>query len=126
MDLGIWGNSREVTRDQRGATDFRLRYSLRAGSDAYGNAEAIVFSRSAAMPLQAAAGRLPARDSETPAVTVDRARAFATCFKPADDGHGCILRLRETGGKAGPTSPDDLRPSPSHIRKRLRFVDSPI
>ncbi len=101
--IGNDQNYREVTRDQHGVTDFRFRYSLRARSGAYGNAEAIAFSRTAATPLQAAAGRLRARGSEAPAVTVDPARAIATCFKPADDGRGCILRLWETGGKSGPT-----------------------
>ena len=100
--IGNDQNYREVTRDQHGVTDFRFRYSLRAVAGPYDNAEVIAFSRGAATPLEAVAGRVRAGGNEMPEIAVDPARAVATCFKPADDAQGCILRLWETQGQSGP------------------------
>ena len=100
--IGNDQNYREVTRDQHGVTDFRFRYSLRAVAGPYNNAEVIAFSRGAATPLEAVAGRVRAGGNEMPEIAVDPARAVATCLKPADDAQGCILRLWETQGQSGP------------------------
>ena len=101
--LGNDQNYREVVQDQHGVRDFRFRYALRAHRRGYRRADAFAWSRDAATPLVAAAGRLPRRTDALPSVTVDPARAIATCLKPADDpAGGCILRLWETGGRSGP------------------------
>jgi hypothetical protein len=104
--LGNDQNYRESTRDQHGVADFRFRYSLRADAGAFRNAETIAWSRCAATPLEAVVGRSVPRTgiaSGTHAPpAVDPARAVATCYKPADDGRGCILRVWETGGQSGP------------------------
>ncbi|MBI4607244.1 MAG: hypothetical protein HY721_35210, partial [Planctomycetes bacterium] len=101
--LGNDQNPKEVTRDQDGVRDFAFRYSLRGHAGGYDGAAAFAGSRDAACPLLAARGRLPAARRGT-GIALDPARAIATCLKPADDepGVGCILRLWETSGRAGP------------------------
>ncbi len=102
--LGNDQNYREVVQDQNGVTDFRFRYSLRAHRGGYDGAEAFAWSRAAATPLLAAKGSLPAAAVVSPVVSVDPARAIATCLKPADGdaSGGCILRLWETAGHSAP------------------------
>ena len=51
---------------------------------------------SATRPLLVARGSLPDRPRYS--IGVDPGRALATCLKPADEGPGVILRLREVGG----------------------------
>ena len=97
-------NYREVVKDQHGVTSFRFRYRLQAHAGGYDGARAVGFSRSAATGLLAAMGRAGRPPDTSPAVSVDPARAVATCFKPADGdaSQGCILRLWEVAGKSGP------------------------
>jgi hypothetical protein len=104
--LGNDQNYNEVVRDQHGVTEFRFRYSLRAHAGPYNQAEAVAWSRSAACPLLAAPGRLAGGQDVGAAITVDPARAIATCLKPAEgDASGaCLLRLWETAGQVGPIS----------------------
>ena len=101
--LGNDQNYREVVQDQNGETEFRFRYALRAHEGPYDGAEAFAWSRSVATPLLVTPGRLPAVAAWQPPV-VDPARAIATCLKPMDDEAmpGCLLRLWETSGSAGP------------------------
>jgi len=101
--LGNDQNYREVVQDQGGVRQFRFRYALRARIGGYDGAEAVAFSRHAAMPLLAARGRVD-RPGDLPAVRVDPRRAVATCLKPADGrpAGGVILRLWETAGRTGP------------------------
>jgi len=111
--LGNDQNYREVTQDQDGVTEFRFRYAVRVCERKYDSAEAFAFAQSAATPLLVGRGKLrPGR--EMPRITVDPARAVATCLKPAEptgagaaaENAACdgsiLLRLRETAGRAGP------------------------
>jgi hypothetical protein len=98
--IGNDQNYKEVTRDQGGARQFRFRYSLRAYANDYDQAQAVAWSRAAASPLLVVPGAL---GLDAPPVTVDPARAIATCLKPAEEGAGeVMLRLWETAGRAGP------------------------
>ena len=101
--LGNDQNYKEVVKDQNRVKEFRFRYALRGRGGPYSQAEAVSWSRSAATPLVAVAGRLTAGDPP-PGIAVDPARAVATCLKPPDgDTSGaCILRLWETAGAGGP------------------------
>jgi hypothetical protein len=94
-------NYKEATRDQHGATDFRLRYSLKAHHSAYDGAEVFSWSHSVATPILAQMGTVSAALLNQPTVTVDGSRAIATAFKAAD-GDGNLLRLWETAGESGP------------------------
>ncbi|MDP2898982.1 MAG: hypothetical protein Q8Q12_20785 [bacterium] len=100
--LGNDQNYREVMKDQHGVTEFRFRYALRAHTMDYDGANAALWSRSVAFPLLARWGR-PEREVKR-FISVDPARAIATCLKPADGRAfpGCILRLWETAGHSGP------------------------
>jgi hypothetical protein len=97
--LGNDQNYKESGHDQNGETDFRFSYSLRSHAAAYDQADAVAWSRAAATPLLAAAGRLPREP--LPGVVVDPHRAFVSAWKPAD-GAGLILRLWETSGQSAP------------------------
>jgi hypothetical protein len=97
--LGNDQNYKESQHDQNGETDFCFSYSLRSHAAAYDQAAAVAWSRAAATPLLAAAGRLPS--APIPGVEVDPRRAFVTAWKPAD-GDGLILRLWETAGQSAP------------------------
>jgi hypothetical protein len=99
--LGNDQNYREVVQDQHGVREFRFRYSLRAHTGDYDGAAAFAWSRSVLNPLVAVRGQV--RETQM-GVSVDPARAVATCLKPADDPEagGVILRLRETSGASGP------------------------
>jgi len=101
--LGNDQNYRESVQDQNGEEEFRFRYSLRARTGTYQGPETFAFARSAAMPLLVTRGKIKP-ELLAPPVTVDPARAIATCFKPADEAAagGCILRLWETAGRTGP------------------------
>jgi hypothetical protein len=94
-------NYKEATRDQRGVTDFRLRYSLKAHHSGYDGAAVFAWSRSVATGIVARLGAVPEALLSQPTVEVDGSRAIATAFKAAD-GDGNLLRLWETAGKAGP------------------------
>jgi hypothetical protein len=100
--LGNDQNYREVTQDQDGVTEFRYRYTLRAHTGGYENAQAVTWSRSVATPLVAATGAIAKERATHRAIGLDPSRAIATCLKPAagDTAKGLILRLWETGGKA--------------------------
>jgi hypothetical protein len=102
--IGNDQNYKEVVKDQNGVTSFRFRYALRAHAGGYDGRAAMAFGRSAATPLLAAIGRTPEPDKLL--LTVDPARAIATCFKPADDAAagGFILRLSEVAGQPGPVT----------------------
>lgn len=102
--LGNDQNYREVVQNQNGVTDFRFRYSLQAHAGGYDGAEAFAWSRAVATPLLAARGSLPGAAFVAPVVSLDPARAIATCLKPADGdlSGGCILRLWETAGGSAP------------------------
>ncbi len=103
--LGNDQNPREVLKDQHGVKEFRFRYSLQAKAGAYDGPDAVRFSRDAATGPLAVLGRMPdATVRHGLAVTVDPARAVATCLKPAEDAPpGCvILRVWETAGQSGP------------------------
>jgi alpha-mannosidase len=97
-------NYKEVIKDQNGVTQFRVRYSLRADAKPFQEGSAYTFSRAAATPLVAVLGRVGTKPDGLPAITVDPARAVATCLKPADDpdAGGVILRLQEVAGQSGP------------------------
>jgi hypothetical protein len=99
--IGNDQNYKEATHDQHAATDFRLRYSLRAHRSGYDGAEAFPWSRAVATPLLARLGTVPAATLAQPSVKVDSARAIATTLKTAD-GAGNLLRLWEVAGKEGP------------------------
>jgi len=94
-------NYREVVQDQHGVREFRFRYSLRAHASDYDGARAFAWSRSVLNPLVSVRGRVPATSA---GLSIDPARAIATCLKPADDPAvgGLILRVRETSGRSGP------------------------
>jgi hypothetical protein len=96
--LGNDQNYKESARDQHGVMDFRFRYSLRAHSGAYDNAETVTWSRGVATPLVAALGQLA--HGGTAAVALDSRRATALAYKPAEDG-GHLLRIQETAGRSG-------------------------
>ena len=98
--LGNDQNYKESTRDQHGVTDFRFRYSLRAHSGAYNNAEIVGWSRAVATPLLAAVGKV--KSDSKPTVTLDPLRAIALAFKPAEE-RGHLLRIWETAGRSGTT-----------------------
>ena len=104
--LGNDQNFREVLRDQNGVTKFRFRYALRVHTGGYRNAEAFVWSRSAASPLLAALGKVSEKQIGKSSIEVDAARAIATCLKPADGdtSDGFILRLWEVAGRSEPIS----------------------
>ncbi len=101
--IGNDQNYKEVTKDQNGETNFRIRYSLQARKGGYSGASAMAFARAATSPLLSFRGRLP-EGVVLPAVFVDPQRAVATCLKPADypAAGGVILRLWETAGRSGP------------------------
>lgn len=99
--LGNDQNYREVSKDQNGVTDFRFRYSLRAHTGGYNNAEAIAWSRSAANPLLTATGSIEPKTLEGFSLSVHPDRAIVTCLKPADE-NGYMIRIWETGGQPGP------------------------
>ena len=95
-------------QDQNGEEEFHFSYSLRVRTGPYQGPETFAFARSVTTPLLVTGGKVKP-ELLTPPVTVDPARAIATCFKPADAGGagslaagGCILRLWETAGKSGP------------------------
>jgi hypothetical protein len=98
--LGNDQNYREVLHDQNRETDFRFRYSLRARTDGYSNAEAFTWSRSVSIPLLNTMGFIEPGPTDRYSIGVDPNRAFATCLKPADE-NGHITRLWEVGGKSG-------------------------
>ncbi len=101
--LGNDQNYKEVTRDQHGVTQFRFRYVLRGHTNGYNQADTIAWSRSVATPLMVGAGSLPPECLRSPAFDLDPSRVMATCLKVAEGGAADgILRLWETGGKAGP------------------------
>jgi hypothetical protein len=97
-------NYKEVIHDQGGATSLSFRYSLRAHKGDYSQAEAVAWSRSVATPPPAMQGTVRPRYYTDGPITIDPARAIATCLKPAEfaEEGGCLLRLWETGGKSGP------------------------
>lgn len=97
--LGNDQNYKESGHDQNGETDFRFSYSLRSHAAAFDQADAVAWSRAAATPLLAAAGRL--RGALIPGVEIDPRRAIVTAWKAAD-GDGLILRLWETAGETAP------------------------
>jgi hypothetical protein len=102
--LGNDQNYDEVTRDQQGVTSFRFRYSVSGYDGPYDQAATVAWSRTAGAPILASIGAV-APEGLTPPVTIDPARAIATCLKPADDpeaGGGLIVRLWETAGQPGP------------------------
>jgi hypothetical protein len=94
-------NYKEATHDQHGATDFRLRYSLRAHHSDYDGAEIFPWSRNVTNPILAHIGTVPRATLSQPTVRVDSSRAIATTLKTAD-GAGNLLRLWEVAGKTGP------------------------
>jgi hypothetical protein len=94
-------NYKEATHDQHGATDFRLRYSLRSHRSAYDGAEVFPWSRSVVTPILANLGIVPHATLSGPAIRIDSSRAIATTLKKAD-GAGNLLRLWEVAGKTGP------------------------
>ena len=98
--LGNDQNYREVIQDQNGVTDFRFRYSLKAHSDGYNNAEAFAWSRSVATPIMTAKGVIESEVVGKHSIGVDPDRAVAMSLKPADE-NGYMLRLWETGGQSG-------------------------
>jgi hypothetical protein len=100
--LGSDQNSKEVTKDQGGATEFRFRYALRAHAGDYDGAEAFAWSRAASMPIEAMRGRIARPPAPGP--VVDPARAIVLAVKPPDDpaARGLVVRLRETAGRGGP------------------------
>ena len=99
--LGNDQNYRESISDQHGVTEFRFRYSLRGHAGGYDAADAFAWSRGVAFPLLTAKGVPPQTGS---GITLDPARAIATCLKPADGAaaDGVILRVWETAGHSGP------------------------
>lgn len=77
--------------------DFRFRYELKSGT--LDNGECLRFSRGVATPLLAAvspgvaeAGTAPSG----PALGLESDDVIATTLKPSEDGHGVIVRLRNT------------------------------
>ena len=100
--IGNDQNYREVVKDQNGVAEFRFRYAVRGHGGAYDPAEAAAWSRTAAAPIMAAAGRMRAGALAT--VEVDPARAVALGLKPALDekAGGIILRVWNTDGREGP------------------------
>jgi hypothetical protein len=98
--LGNDQNYREVIQDQNGVTDLRFRYSLKAHSDGYNNAEAFAWSRSVATPIMVAKGSIESETFGKQSIGVDPDRAVAMSLKPADE-NGYMLRLWETGGQSG-------------------------
>jgi hypothetical protein len=102
--LGNDQNSKEVSKDQGGATEFRFRYALRGHGGDFDGAEAFAWSRLVAAPIEARRGRLSRAPGPGPAVDPDR--AMATALKPPDDPslRGVVLRVRETAGRSGPLS----------------------
>ena len=102
--LGNDQNYREVVQDQHGETEFRCRYSLWVHEGPYDQAEAFRRSREVLFPLMVARGRMPKSALGGSGITVDPARAIATCLKPADEGaeKGVILRVWETAGRSEP------------------------
>jgi alpha-mannosidase len=97
--LGNDQNYKESTRDQHRVTDFRFRYSLRAHSGDYNNAETVAWSRAVSTPLLVAFGKI--KNAQTPNVVLDPRRAVAIAFKPAEE-RGQLLRIWETAGRSGP------------------------
>jgi len=79
--LGNDQNYKESTRDQHRVTDFRFRYSLRAHSGDYNNAETVAWSRAVSTPLLVAFGKI--KNAGTPNVVLDPRRAVAVAFRPA-------------------------------------------
>jgi len=104
--LGNDQNYREVIQDQHGVTDFRFRYALRGHSGGYDGPSAFAWSRRVATPLLVARGSIPSAQAVGQVISLDPARAIATCLKPADEdaSRGCILRFWETAGRSGPTT----------------------
>lgn len=94
--LGNDQNYREVVKDQDGITNFQFRYSLRAHTDGYNNAEAFEWSRSVANPLIISKGYLSNKKIQSHEIIIDPSRVIATCFKPAEED-GYIIRLWEIG-----------------------------
>lgn len=101
--LGNDQNFREVIKDQNKVANFQFRYSLRAHTESYNNAEAFEWSRSVANPLLVYKGFIPSERIESHEITIDSSRVIATCFKPAEED-GYILRLWEIGCKSGDVS----------------------
>ncbi len=102
--LGNDQNWKEVTQDQDGERQFRFRYSVRAHAPCYDNSAAFAWTRGVAAPLISMVGRLPRELLDRPHLAVDPARAFVTCWKPADAGlagRTCV-RLWETAGQSQP------------------------
>jgi len=102
--LGNDQNYREVSKNQDGVTDFRFRYSLKAHTEGYDNAETLAWSRRVATPLMVARGA-SRKIADKRSIVIEPGRAVATCLKPADDD-GHIVRLWETGGQSGLISID--------------------
>jgi hypothetical protein len=104
--LGNDQNYKEVSKDQDGVTDFRLRYSLVARLGGYDGAVAVAFAASVHTPLLCTPGRRAQEATPQWSVLVDPQRSVATCLKPADDpaAGGVILRLWEVAGETGPTT----------------------
>lgn len=103
--IGNDQNYREVEKDQNGETQFRFRYSLKAHSGGYNNAEAFEWSRNVANSLMSIRGAYKLNYFSNRSLAIDPHRAIALCLKPADD-KGHAIRLWETAGESGKITVD--------------------